>query len=283
VLIEKEWISFGHQFARRVGHGKHREEHLDKKRSPIFIQWIDAVYNVMLQFPTAFEFNELFLVDIADALLSCRFGNFLGNCEFDKREMQVPTKTQSMWAHLPLRDYWNESYAEDAHMERGSGAAAAAAAAAVAVAVAAAASTTAAPAEAVAAADIAVTVTAADGELAVAAPKGDNDGEDEEMADFVRRTSMKTSPSDLSVPASHPRTSSVPVWEQLDKDLAHVRRQRVATMRSAEEGGAAAAAPTKPIGSQLAATILVPECNMQHLQLFVPFYSRWDGDPTRTP
>lgn len=34
-----------------------------------------------LQFPTAFEFNEHFLITILDHLYSCRFGTFLYNCE----------------------------------------------------------------------------------------------------------------------------------------------------------------------------------------------------------
>ncbi|KAJ8795482.1 hypothetical protein J1605_018263 [Eschrichtius robustus] len=54
ILVQKEWISFGHKFA---------------------------------SFPTAFEFNERFLIVILDHLYSCRFGTFLYNCE-SAREKQ---------------------------------------------------------------------------------------------------------------------------------------------------------------------------------------------------
>ncbi|XP_055419427.1 myotubularin-related protein 1 isoform X5 [Bubalus kerabau] len=78
-LIEKEWISFGHRFALRVGHGN--DNHADADRSPIFLQFIDCVWQMTRQFPSAFEFNEFFLITILDHLYSCLFGTFLCNCE----------------------------------------------------------------------------------------------------------------------------------------------------------------------------------------------------------
>ena len=44
LLIEKEWLSFGHKFADRVGHGD--DKHNDNDRSPIFLQFIDCVWQV---------------------------------------------------------------------------------------------------------------------------------------------------------------------------------------------------------------------------------------------
>uniref|UniRef100_A0A3B5L6J5 Uncharacterized protein n=1 Tax=Xiphophorus couchianus TaxID=32473 RepID=A0A3B5L6J5_9TELE len=86
VLIEKEWISFGHKFASRIGHGD--KNHADQDRSPIFVQFIDCVWQMTKQFPTAFEFNEHLLLTILDHLYSCRFGTFLYNCE-SIRDQQV--------------------------------------------------------------------------------------------------------------------------------------------------------------------------------------------------
>ncbi|KAG9478419.1 hypothetical protein GDO78_013438, partial [Eleutherodactylus coqui] len=79
VLVQKEWISFGHKFGSRIGHGD--KNHADADRSPIFLQFIDCVWQMSKQFPTAFEFNEHFLITILDHLYSCRFGSFLYNCE----------------------------------------------------------------------------------------------------------------------------------------------------------------------------------------------------------
>ncbi|XP_066105015.1 myotubularin-related protein 1 isoform X1 [Saccopteryx bilineata] len=97
-LIEKEWISFGHRFALRVGHGS--DNHADADRSPIFLQFIDCVWQMTRQFPSAFEFNELFLITILDHLYSCLFGTFLCNCEQQQFKEDVQTKTISLWSYI---------------------------------------------------------------------------------------------------------------------------------------------------------------------------------------
>ncbi|XP_022416840.1 myotubularin-related protein 1 isoform X2 [Delphinapterus leucas] len=97
-LIEKEWISFGHRFALRVGHGS--DHHADADRSPIFLQFIDCVWQMTRQFPSAFEFNELFLITILDHLYSCLFGTFLCNCEQQRLKEDVYTKTISLWSYV---------------------------------------------------------------------------------------------------------------------------------------------------------------------------------------
>ncbi|XP_056156352.1 myotubularin [Lampris incognitus] len=96
VLLEKEWISFGHKFASRIGHGD--KNHADQDRSPIFVQFIDCVWQMTKQFPTAFEFNEHLLVIVLDHLYSCRFGTFLYNCESARDQYEVKLKTVSLWS-----------------------------------------------------------------------------------------------------------------------------------------------------------------------------------------
>ncbi|XP_052596720.1 myotubularin-related protein 1 isoform X9 [Peromyscus californicus insignis] len=96
-LIEKEWISFGHRFALRVGHGD--DNHADADRSPIFLQFIDCVWQMTRQFPSAFEFNELFLITILDHLYSCLFGTFLCNCEQQRiKEMPIHQNLKELLA-----------------------------------------------------------------------------------------------------------------------------------------------------------------------------------------
>uniref|UniRef100_A0A8C2IT19 Myotubularin n=1 Tax=Cyprinus carpio TaxID=7962 RepID=A0A8C2IT19_CYPCA len=98
VLLEKEWIGFGHKFASRIGHGD--KNHADQDRSPIFVQFIDCVWQMTKQFPTAFEFNERLLVVILDHLYSCRFGTFLYNCESARESNNVRAKTVSLWSSV---------------------------------------------------------------------------------------------------------------------------------------------------------------------------------------
>lgn len=110
VLIEKEWLSFGHKFSQRVGHGD--DKYQDQDRSPVFVQFIDCVYQLTKQFPNAFEFNEYFLITILDHLYSCLFGTFLFNSEAQRAEKEVRNKTVSLWSFINSNedDYINPQY-----------------------------------------------------------------------------------------------------------------------------------------------------------------------------
>ncbi|XP_042637104.1 myotubularin-related protein 6 [Orycteropus afer afer] len=108
VLIEKDWISFGHKFSERCGH-------LDgdpKEVSPVFIQFLECVWHLSEQFPQAFEFNEAFLLQIHEHTHSCQFGNFLGNCQKEREELKLKEKTYSLWPFLldDQKKYLNPLY-----------------------------------------------------------------------------------------------------------------------------------------------------------------------------
>ncbi|XP_045542316.1 myotubularin-related protein 2 [Papilio machaon] len=114
VLIEKEWLAFGHKFQLRIGHGD--ERHSDADRSPVFVQWVDCVWQLQQQFPTAFEFTERLLITIVDHLYSCRFGTFLFNTERERVKEEVKNKTVSLWSYINSRQdlylnplYWGPS------------------------------------------------------------------------------------------------------------------------------------------------------------------------------
>ncbi|XP_045149947.1 myotubularin-related protein 6 isoform X2 [Echinops telfairi] len=113
VLIQKDWISFGHKFSERCGH-------LDgdpKEISPVFIQFLECVWHLTEQFPQAFEFNEAFLLQIHEHIHSCQFGNFLGNCQKEREELKLEEKTYSLWPFL-LDDqtkYQNALYSSPPH------------------------------------------------------------------------------------------------------------------------------------------------------------------------
>lgn len=111
VLIEKEWLSFGHKFAQRIGHGD--DKHSDADRSPVFLQFIDCSWQVMNQFKNAFEFNERFLIAILDHLYSCLFGTFLYNSEQQRIKESVRERTQSLWSlvNSDIEEYTNPLYA----------------------------------------------------------------------------------------------------------------------------------------------------------------------------
>jgi len=98
VLIMKEWVSFGHQFSTRMGHGNKNDK--DDQRSPVFLQFLDCVHQLISQYPFAFEFNLEFLTDIAYHAYACRFGTFLCNTYQEVVIYQLETRTISLWSYL---------------------------------------------------------------------------------------------------------------------------------------------------------------------------------------
>nr|GME01077.1 phosphatidylinositol-3-phosphatase myotubularin-1 [Ipomoea batatas] len=112
-LVEKDWLAFGHPFSDRAGlptlsgsgnmpseltrqvsvgsisplrqmsgssaSQTQNSSHGQNNCSPIFLQWVDCVSQLLRMYPCAFEFSLAFLVEVLDCMLSCRFGNFLCN------------------------------------------------------------------------------------------------------------------------------------------------------------------------------------------------------------
>ena len=110
VLVEKEWISFGHQFATRNGCDITKDR--NKERSPIFIQFLHAVYQMTIQYPTAFEFNNYFLLFLSEEIYSNKYGTFLFNCEREKVMNKADTNTISIWSDIfyEKNKYLNDLY-----------------------------------------------------------------------------------------------------------------------------------------------------------------------------
>ena len=109
-VIEKDWVSFGHQFEVRLAHANPNLQ--DDKRSPIFIQFLDCVYQLTQQFPTHFEFNSLLLHDLAHFAFSGRFGTFMGNSMRERNSVNYINKTASVWSFIfeNLDSYTNPYY-----------------------------------------------------------------------------------------------------------------------------------------------------------------------------
>lgn len=79
-------------------HGHELDEKISsQERSPIFLQWLDCVYQLLYQFPTQFEFNQQLLVAIIDEVHSCKYGTFLFDSEKKRKEFKVRETTSSLW------------------------------------------------------------------------------------------------------------------------------------------------------------------------------------------
>ncbi|VDB82792.1 unnamed protein product [Peniophora sp. CBMAI 1063] len=137
VLVEKDWLAFGHRFLDRCGHlssdkffiapaegttdgaaggagaffasmqNRFGGNHHIKETSPVFHQFLESVRNVQRQFPERFEFNEQYLRDLYYHLYSCQFGTFLLNSEKERRETTLYERTVTVWDYMNSK---RESY-----------------------------------------------------------------------------------------------------------------------------------------------------------------------------
>ena len=97
-LVEKDWLSFGHMFEERTQLPFSKKGCLDThETSPVFLQFLECVFNLLLQFPREFEINEAFLREVASegAMGARLYGNFLYDTEQKRRGLEE--RTLSLW------------------------------------------------------------------------------------------------------------------------------------------------------------------------------------------
>lgn len=115
VLVEREWLHFGHKFADRCGNGEHDED--VNERCPVFLQWLECVYQLHSQFPCQFQFNEAFLVKMVQHTYSCLFGTFLCNTARERLAESLDQHTVSLWSLLKDKAFINHLYEPSADHE----------------------------------------------------------------------------------------------------------------------------------------------------------------------
>uniref|UniRef100_A0AC11BEY0 Myotubularin related protein 12 n=1 Tax=Ovis aries TaxID=9940 RepID=A0AC11BEY0_SHEEP len=106
-LVQKEWIMGGHCFLDRCNHLRQS----DKEEAPVFLLFLDCVWQLVHQHPPAFEFTETYLTVLSDSLYIPIFSTFFFNSPHQKdtnvhqRQLSLPL-TQSKSS--PKRGFFRE-------------------------------------------------------------------------------------------------------------------------------------------------------------------------------
>lgn len=122
-LVEKDFMCFGHPFHTRCAHGEGKGERDtpsgssgdEGQISPIFIQFLDCVYQIINQYPECFEFNTKYLLVLSEHVYSSRFGTMLCDTEREREVVAgIRQRTHSLWDYLDSRDdLVNKSFRND--------------------------------------------------------------------------------------------------------------------------------------------------------------------------
>lgn len=108
VLCEREWLDFGHKFADRCGQTVGCDD--PNERCPVFLQWLDCVHQLILQFKCSFQMSPAYLVKLAQHTYSQLFGTFLCNSRHERLQLRIRERTFSVWRYLNSSSFVNHLY-----------------------------------------------------------------------------------------------------------------------------------------------------------------------------
>lgn len=100
-LIDKEWVAGGHPFAERHAHLRTMDPKSESaprsEMVPIFLFFLDCVWQLQAQFPTMFEFSETYLTTLWDCTHVGLYDAFLFNCNRERNEARKNRTFRNVW------------------------------------------------------------------------------------------------------------------------------------------------------------------------------------------
>ncbi|XP_039607238.1 myotubularin-related protein 11 isoform X2 [Polypterus senegalus] len=98
-LVQKEWAVAGHRFLNRFNYSGDNE----KEESPVFLLFLDCVWQLLKQFPSFFEITEDYLLAVHDSTYIPIFNTFLANCQRE-RARRIQHTSQS---YTPVNGWYD--------------------------------------------------------------------------------------------------------------------------------------------------------------------------------
>lgn len=102
LLIQKEWVALGHPFTER----HHLVSGSESEESPIFLLFLDCIWQLTEQCPAVFEFSETYLTSLWDSCRISLFDTFLFSSHKNRTEAIL---TDSQSSSFSLRSVWRWS------------------------------------------------------------------------------------------------------------------------------------------------------------------------------
>ncbi|XP_049587448.1 myotubularin-related protein 11 isoform X1 [Syngnathus scovelli] len=107
-LVQKEWVAAGHRFYSRTNF--HRDN--DKEEAPVFLLFLDCVWQLWSQYPARFQLTDDFLLALHDSAHLPLFSTFLANSQRERCR-----RTQNVGQCYTPVNGWREPLHPDSTLE----------------------------------------------------------------------------------------------------------------------------------------------------------------------
>ncbi|KAI1905215.1 hypothetical protein AGOR_G00013830 [Albula goreensis] len=105
-LVQKEWVAGGHNFLDRCNHLHHKEKEL---QSPVFLLFLECVWQLLQQHGPAFQFTETYLTVLSDSVHVAVFSTFLFSSPFQRVTTMKAGSPQTQRGPLNFPTVWDWS------------------------------------------------------------------------------------------------------------------------------------------------------------------------------
>nr|XP_046149096.1 myotubularin-related protein 9 isoform X2 [Oncorhynchus gorbuscha] len=96
-LVEREWLQAGHPFQQRCSQSAYSNSK-PRGEAPVFLLFLDCVWQILRQFPCSFQFSQHFLVLLFEHTYASQFGTFMCNSASERSKLNLSQKTVSLWS-----------------------------------------------------------------------------------------------------------------------------------------------------------------------------------------